>query len=142
MTENDETRTVITPSTPAKVSILIGLVSLIFAAVTYWSPMFAIGTTKDGSMSVGCGSPASPDKLQYGRGSCQNLVDKGKYQAYGLLAAGLVIGIGGTIAFGGNRSEQSPSNPLENPIRRNSSATETRSRRARRHPEADYEFED
>lgn len=99
-----ETRTLMSPRTGTKVSILIGLVLLTLAAYWYWTPLSFPATN---GQIFGCGSAASPPTDAFPKNVCRTLPEEFQKRALFTAIAGLLVALLGSALFGFERRTES-----------------------------------
>ncbi|MFI5101450.1 MAG: hypothetical protein ACHQE5_13205 [Actinomycetes bacterium] len=93
------TRTVLSPTPPAKLLVLIGVLLAVFAGYLAFSPLER--TTKDGR-PVSCGT-AFKQSGPLTRLTCGQANVQRQWQAGGVLAAAVIVAFGGMWVYGGSR---------------------------------------
>ncbi|MDF8264095.1 hypothetical protein [Luteipulveratus flavus] len=101
--DGDESRTVLSPRTGTKVSLLIGLALLGVAAYWYFVPVTFLGSN---GQFFDCGSASSPPTETFPKNICRDLPDVYRMRAIfsGLIA--LAVAAIGTALFGFDRRNE------------------------------------
>lgn len=95
-----ETRTVLTPRTGTKVSLIVALVLLAVAIYWYFVPLYILSGTGQPFM---CGSAQSPPTDAFPKNICGDIPTVYKLRALLTLAAALIVGVLGALLFGFDR---------------------------------------
>ena len=103
-TRDDGTRTVVSLSTGARVGIVLALVLLVAAGYLLWSP---IQLYPPQGFPIKCGSAAAPPDNELGTAACGSINVIRQWQAGGLAAAAVLVGVGSIYAFGVRRRRES-----------------------------------
>lgn len=104
MSDTDNTtRTVVSPSTGARIGLMVALVLLIGAGYLLWSPIQLYPAE---GFPTKCGMAAAPPSDELGRAICGDIHLIRQWQAGALAVAALVIAAGSLYAFGVKRREE------------------------------------
>lgn len=103
-TRDDDTRTVMSLSTGARAGIVLALVLLVAAGYLLWSP---IQLYPPEGFPIKCGSAAVPPDNELGTAACGSVNVIRQWQAGGLAAAAVLVGVGSIYAFGVRRRRES-----------------------------------
>ncbi|KNX37264.1 hypothetical protein [Luteipulveratus halotolerans] len=104
MPDDHDSRTLISPRTGTKVSLLVAIPLLLAAAYFFWVPI-TLQSPETGS-TFNCGTAASPPSSGFQKGTCGDLNKINKFRAIGLGASALLIGGLGAAMFGAERREE------------------------------------
>jgi hypothetical protein len=97
------TRTVVAPSSAAKLMVLIGVLIAVFAVYLAFSPLER--TTRDGR-PIQCGSAFKPPGALV-KVTCGNANAQRQWQTGAVFASALVVAFGGVWVYGGSRRVES-----------------------------------
>ncbi|BDZ58211.1 hypothetical protein [Barrientosiimonas endolithica] len=98
--EVPETRTVLTPRTGTKVSLIVALVLVAVAVYWYFVPLYILSGTGQPFM---CGSAQNPPTDNFPKNICGDIPTVYKLRALATLAAALIVGVLGALLFGFDR---------------------------------------
>src|SRR5690349_10203360 len=92
-----EPRTVLSLSLGARLALVVGLLLLVLAAYLFWGP---IGHDVPNGFPANCGSAAKPPHDTLGKAVCGSINEVRLAQSLAVLAAAVVVALGGLFAFG------------------------------------------
>lgn len=99
----EERRVAASPRTGTRLSIVVGIVCVIWAAYAVLAPLSVSART---GARFDCRSAVQGPKTELARSTCGAVYTSAKIKAATLLATGLVIGVGGALTFGVTRREE------------------------------------
>ena len=102
--DDDSTRTVLSLSTGARIGLVLALVLLVAAGYLLWSP---IQLYPPQGFPIKCGSGAVPPDNDLGTAACGSVNVIRQWQAGGVAAAAVLVGLGSIYAFGVRRRRES-----------------------------------
>jgi hypothetical protein len=93
-------RTVFVLNRGGRVCLLIAVLMLMFGAYLFFKPLDI--ASPDGPM-FNCGSAVHPPKEQFAKNVCGRIAADHQLQAGFMAGAGLIVALGGLVAFGASR---------------------------------------